>query len=383
MVDNKDSKPQNTAFSFENISNLFSLGWKASLVIGVLISFMYFYNIGFVPIHDFQSLIHLAFFIALTGVFVFAWMGFALLLPPFYWSELLKMPDTCAYITNSDKVDSIIENYKLNYIDISIEERRRIASWYVGSILICFLLAWSILSFTSLQIWFWLSVASFFCSLFFIILGHKDDLNKKEAAAEKPEQSEKKEPLKEKIISSLMPPLKIISFSIPSASFLILLSGILGAMYSMTPGEKMGEEKFLILVSLLTLFASLIALLPPNKEWNVKKWALVVGFSVPIVLSMLLGFLGTTSTAIMRIFKLGALPESNFVVDKKGCQMLAMHGMEINCKTPSETYLVKNVHVLWRVGEYAIRFTGKDKQVVQVIFPSSHVIGLIVKEKKT
>jgi hypothetical protein len=64
---------------------------------------------------------------------------------------------------------------------------------------------------------------------------------------------------------------------------------------------------------------------------------------------------------------------------------LATQGVDLNCKSSNGTngsYLVTNVHVLWRVGEYAIRFRGKDDQIVQVIFPASHVVGLVVNEKK-
>ena len=189
---------------------------------------------------------------------------------------------------------------------------------------------------------------------------------------------------KENILTKIIIFLKISTISIGSAFLLLLSISTFLLIYSsaeptISPTISFTSYNILKIALLLLVIAigAAVTLLPHNKSWNFRIWGLTVALGMTFTILILMGAWGSTSGAIMRVLKLGSIKEANIVVDKTGCQMLAAQGIAINCETSSNAYLIKNVYVLWRVGEYVIRFNGE-----KIIFPSSHVLSLSIKEKK-
>jgi hypothetical protein len=364
----KELNPNKQKFPIKRMSDFLSLGFKGSLFVGILISFIYFFSIGYTPVGDFQSFIHLIFFITLLSLCIFGLIILAFVMAPLSWAELLKMPDTCALITGLEgKENEDFSNaYRAGEIEITAAQRHSISRWYMGSNLAYLALTWIIVLYASglLQVWFLFGLVCVFFSCLSLLINNKDN--------------------KEGAIGKIISISKIIVFSISSGLLLLFLVFILGHFYSATD-PKTADNFFVILLSCLIVVFSCLVLLPQTKPKNFYRWALTVGLGTMLVIFMLMGAWGSTAGTIMRVLKLGAMQNASIIVDKTGCQILATQGVDLNCKSSNGTngsYLVTNVHVLWRVGEYAIRFRGKDDQIVQVIFPASHVVGLVVNEKK-
>ncbi|WP_040534513.1 hypothetical protein [Legionella drancourtii] len=127
--------------------------------------------------------------------------------------------------------------------------------------------------------------------------------------------------------------------------------------------------------------------MPLIKNWRASSWIITV--STVVILFSLLCFdgFGVLSKKIVRVYKFGAIENVSIGVDDIGCQIFKKKNLNIECNSKDKVFSIKNVNVLWRVGEYYVQFNGPNHNHEEVILSSTHVYHLdpieLTKTEKT
>ncbi|MFT4060044.1 MAG: hypothetical protein QM652_10925 [Legionella sp.] len=340
----------------DEIRNLTKLGFELSLFIGFITLNIYFFNIQFFPIVDLYSFAYLAIVVACLGIWIFIVMVLPFSCGPYLWMELLKKKGICELIFK-EEADAFINSGKKDFINLTDKARLRLLFYYVGSIIAVYLSLLIIFTKPS-----WVLGAYFLLGsmMKFYLFNNKND----------EQVSEDKKLENSWGNSKCFLILKIYGASI-IPGICLLLPTLMLIKFSFIRDEMLSYFFIFTLI-----FLSGVSLMPLVKNWRASSWIITV--STVVILFSLLCFdgFGVLSKKIVRIYKFGAIENVSIGVDDIGCQIFKKKNPIVECNPKDKVFPIKNVNVLWRVGEYYVEFVGPNRRHEEVILSSTHVYHL-------
>ena len=359
---------------------LFNMGLKCTLFLGALILGNYFIFINYIPVINFQSAIHILFIIAFIGFLVLFFTNLSFIWAPYIWLGLLQKRDSCILIVGKKHAKSIQKAYLSGYIDLPLEVRSKIFYYYVISISLYLLLIWTSIFLNSHKV----QIALIFVSLF-SFLYYASIFSSNEKQKDKPHSLFSRKYMSHKTRARI----NIFIVSVTAASMLFLgicfALKIVSSTHISSSLQIVSDLDTLKIVVLTLLFSVMLVtltsacLLPFTQSLNINVWMLLMGFFSACIIFISLQAVGDGSRAIIHSLKLGGLHDVSIHVDNVGCKILEQNHYKIKCED-NQVSIVNNIDVLWRVGEYYIRFNNNDPKPKKLIIPANHVLGIITED---
>ena len=317
------------------ILELAKLSFYLSVIMGSLILCAYFFEINYLPSSNFQSMFYIPVVVSIIGFLILICFVVLFGLTPCLWQELLKEEETCRYIVKDKNADIVINVYKNGKFDLLDElSRARISLYYVG------------INIIFAGIWILILLLDHPCREYtytlFLILGtigkHWFFLTKKSAAKKAITHNP----------STIF--IKILSFSIiPALSLLFSMSFLTELlMINSAPIKLCFSICFIVLSSFCLTYC-------PN-NWSLFSWTTLIATSSFLILLCMFDGISKLSTNIISDLKLGSIKHATIVVNQKGCVILNENGIKLPCDLKKDAYAVKDIEILWRIGEYYIKF---------------------------
>ena len=345
------------------IKDLISLFTKCAWLVGFAIFAIYFFEIKFVSVNSWESLLGITIFAAILGGVILFSLGCMMVWSPMYWLFLFEFGSVAEIIVGKEHADYCKAKYKSGYIDVPKVIGGRIFLWYVLPISGFMLIDFYFLYNKSFKFWLYGGLIFYFLSKI-IFLSYESRLKKFLIP-----KLDKIEYARESISVLL-----ILIFSC-AASFFIFIA-LIGIRTFYPQGSELSFSNHIEITILLIVISS-CGLIPANDKIRIEIWMLFVGLIGAIVLFV---FTNTISEAVNRIIhtlKFGNMTNMTMMVDQIGCNILT--GNNANICSEDKAYTFK-VDVLWRIGEYYVRYETENEET-QAIIPKKHVLGLLAEHK--
>lgn len=272
-------------------------------------------------------------------------------------------------MVGKDKFKQCVDAYKSGFVDLDNKTRIKILTWYYSSIL-CYLVV--LISVSCISNRYFLN----FFMLFSLVLAVFPNYVKffyKDACA-----------------ISIDKDLENIRFFRTKSFFTIILkafgSGFLLVLpiiifYKLYSFEIIQPDIWSTITSITLIITIIIAsgicLVPRTKMLEIKQWMALSGGVLVLIVSIFYGTLGKSVNFIANVFKFGGLNNATIYVDESACQIFKKKAYLDNCNA-NEINEVKNIQILWRIGEYYIKFDNKNNKPNYLIIPKEHVFGMSV-----
>lgn len=335
------------------IRNLTKLGFELSLFIGFITLNIYFFNIQFFPIVDLYSIAYLAIVAACLGIWIFIIMVLPFSFGPYLWMELLKKKEVYDLIFK-EEADVFIKSEKNDFINLTDKARQRLFFYYVCSIIAVYL---SLLIISHMPSWI-LGVYFLFGIMMKSLYLFNNKNNNEVIKNKKPKNTWSNST-------------SVLIFKIYGAS---IIPGIclLFPTLMLIKFSFIKEEALTYFFIFTLIFLSGVSLIPLVKNWRVSSWVITVSTLVILFSLLCFGGFGELSKKIVHVYKF-AIKNVSIGVDEIGCQIFKEKNPSIKCNPTDKVFSIKNVNVLWRVGEYYIQFIGPNHRHEEVILSSTHV----------
>lgn len=350
MLKNIESEKIISGLNFA--TTILNFGFKIFTLIGIIMLIIYFNSINFIPIGNFQSLAYIIILIAVMGILLGFSVVFTFFLAPFIWLQLIKLNDCFILIFGIKQ----IRYKKTNYIDWSPGLQIKNCLYYLifayGSMLLFYF------SFKFLN--GWPLIILFYLAFLGISRAVKYSLSK----------SEKIRKSKIRYVSAYF---KIFT-SILGSGFLLFLSClfILRKLYYTIPNADKSFTLLIISSIMIVIFSSITLVPPKSKIWNMNLWAICASIGSIIIIFYTLGVFSSYTGLVVRNYNLGAMENTSIFVDEIGCKILAESKYPVVCNNQG-IYSIKNINILWRVGEYYISFKKDKDTEARVLISGEHV----------
>lgn len=348
--------------SFNDIKDLCKVILYFSLLLGFVIFSVYFFQIGYFPIVDLQSILYLPIIVALVGFLIFCCFVGPLGLAPYMWLELLKTKNTCELIMGKKNAEFVMKAYKDGPIDLGDSCRIRISLAYILSMFIS-LGSWLFVAL--INDYFQYGIATF---LLLGILGKNWlYLSNENGVISFPYSSKNR-------TSFIRTLLKIYSFSIFPGLCLLFFAYSLSKILII-------HDNFLAFVFLISIIvSSSMCLTPYSIEWKLYRWIIFVTSITIFLFLILLGGTSNLVTKIIHLFKFGAITNATLNIGKIGCEIFNLNGFDLPCNTNQKVYVISDIDILWRVGEYYIQ--DPKHQARRFIFPLKYIYAVSIPDIK-
>lgn len=138
---------------------------------------------------------------------------------------------------------------------------------------------------------------------------------------------------------------------------------------------------FVIIYTLIFLSLSFSVTEKSQKYKNASSAVLLSAIILYIML--IFGSLSNLPHKVMKILHLGNLEHASISTDKVLCEIFKDKGKNIECSNTKSEYIINDVNILWRIGEYYIQFqsdqkdnTPPDKYLNSIIIDAKHVYAI-------
>ena len=339
------------------LDDFIKIGWKLSLLIGLLILSSYFIDIQFFPTIDFQSIAYLLAIVSVIGIVFFFGIAFLYGFSSYLWMMLLKKKLICNLIFCIDEADIVRNQYKEGRVDLHEKTRLKIVAFGVATMSIMCLFLW--LVGTKRPYLFGAVILLGLITKIYLFIDDKESdfvfsnsiMNR--AVRSKP------------FIGA-----KIFLVSIFPA---LLLYGT-WLIICFLSSDKGALAQFTLMTLLICL--STVCFLPTSKEWEVSKWVACISSST--ILFLLLGFggWGDISTKIVKILGLGSMKNATISMDNIACEDFEKKSFPIKCGFSKSVYTIDNIYVFWRVGECYFQGTNSLGKIRKIRISANHIYDI-------
>lgn len=318
----------------QNTESMLKSVFYISLFSGFMILSFYSAEIHYFPVNSFNSAVYFLLLMALIGFSCFICIIFPLGFSPFLWLMMLKEKDLCVFLFNEENAECYFKNYSEGRLNLSKEDASSLFKIYLGYFYLASMLwiicLWFAFGFSSYH---WLVIV-FLCILFGALY-----------IAEKADKRNRWLCRLYLLVSTLF------------CSLILVEAFIMAARFS-----KWSNYEYIVYFFAFILCSGFF-LSPTKKEISIK---IRITFSSLITFCLLMATVGpwNFSYSVLQRYVIGGMEDVNMLVDQDECSFLNKRSETPICRLEDKLYVVSNIVLLWRAGEYFIRPKNEDQTFI-------------------